>query len=115
MYLPRKDTNSYKLLQILHEHGELTLPELLHYLALVGSPRKDRATDSLNTLLKKKLVGLRQDKYYLRDEIIAVLDDVMEMQSKFVPKNVVQPPFFNAFTPEMKGYDAKLFANKRGY
>jgi len=113
VFLPRKETNSFKLLQILHENGDLNIDQLLHYLALVGSPRKDRAIDSLNTLLKKKLVGLRHDKYYLRDETIAVLDDVMEMQDKFVMKNIVSAPYHNAFTPELKNYN--LFANKRGY
>lgn len=115
MFLPRKETNSFKLLQILHENGDLNMDQLLHYLSLVGSARKDRAIDSLNTLLKKKLVGLRNDKYYLRDETIAVLDDVLEMQNKFVMKDLVSSPYHNAFTPEMRGYDAKLFANKRGY
>ena len=112
-YLPRKDTNSFKMLQILHENGGLGIDELLYQLALVGSPRKDQAINSLNTLLNKKLVELRHHKYYLRDEIIAILDDVLETQSKYRPSNIVGSPYHNAFTPELKNYN--LFANKRGY
>lgn len=112
-YLPRKDTNGYKILQILHKNGDLTVDELLRHLALVSVCRRNWAMESLTSLLKKNLVRLRHDKYYLLDETIAVLDDDLEMQQKYRQTNVVSSPYHNAFTPEMKNYN--LLANKRGY
>lgn len=111
--LPRKDTNGYKILQILHKNGALDIDELLKHLALVSVCRRNWAMESLTSLLKKNLVRLRHDKYYLLEETIALLDDVMEIQSKYQQKNIVSAPYHNVFTPELRNYN--LFANKRGY
>jgi hypothetical protein len=113
LFLPRKDTNGYKILQILHKNGDLGIDELLRYLSLVSVCRRSWAMESLTSLLKKNLVRLRHDKYYLLDETIAMLDDDLEIQEKYQQKNIVSPPYHNAFTPEMKHYN--LFAHKRGY
>lgn len=113
MNLPRKDTNGYKILQILHENGALGIDELLHHLALVSVCRRNWAMESITSLLKKNLVRMRHDKYYLLDETIALLDDAFEMEEKYRPKNIVSPPYHNVFTLELKNYN--LFANKRGY
>lgn len=111
--LPRKDTNGYKILQILHKKGAMGIDDLLRHLSLVSVCRRGWAMESLTSLLKKNLVRMRHDKYYLLDETIAALDDVMEMEEKYQQKNIVSPPYHNAFTPELKNYN--LFANKRGY
>jgi len=111
--LPRKDTNGYRILQILYKNGDLNVEELLRYLALQSTCRRSWAMESLTSLLKKNLVRLRHDKYYLLDETIALLDDDFEMKEKYRQTNVVASPYHNAFTPEMKNYN--LFANKRGY
>jgi hypothetical protein len=113
VFLPRKDTNGYKILQILYKNGDSNVDELLQHLALVSVCRRSWAMESLTSLLKKNLVRLRDDKYYLLDETIALLDDDFEMQKKYRQTNVVASPYHNAFTPEMKNYN--LFANKRGY
>lgn len=113
IFLPRKDTNGYKILQILHKNGALGIDDLLRHLSLVSVCRRGWAMESIASLLKKNLVQLRHDKYYLLDETIALLDDVVEMEEKYRQKNIVSPPYHNAFTPELKNYN--LFANKRGY
>jgi signal transduction histidine kinase len=113
MNLPRKDTNGYKILQILHKNGALNIDELLKHLALVSVCRRSWAMESLTSLLKKNLVRMRHDKYYLFEETIALLNDVMEIQSKYERKNIVSAPYHNVFTPELRNYN--LFANKRGY
>jgi hypothetical protein len=113
VFLPRKDTNGYKILQILYKNGDSNVDELLKHLSLVSVCRRSWAMESLTSLLKKNLVRLRHDKYYLLDETIALLDDAFEMQEKYGKGDVVSSPYHNAFTPEMKNYN--LFANKRGY
>ncbi len=111
--LPRKDTNGYKMLQILHKNGALGFDDLLRHLSRVSVCRNYWAIESINSLLKKNLVELRHDKYYLLDETIALLDDASEMEDKYQQTNIVSSPYHNIFTPELKNYN--LFSNKRGY
>jgi hypothetical protein len=113
LFLPRKDTNGYKILQILHKNGALDIDDVLRHLSLVSVCRRSWAMESLTSLLKKNLVRLRHDKYYLLDETIALMDDELEIQEKYRQQNIVSAPYHNAFTPELKNYN--LFANKRGY
>jgi hypothetical protein len=55
------------------------------------------------------------DKYKVTLDVAAHINAVLKMDSNYKPKEVVQPAYRNVFTPEMKGYEAKLFRNKRGY
>lgn len=113
MNLPRKDTNAYRILRILYKNGALSFEDLLKHLALVSVCRRNWATESITSLLKKNLVRLRHDKYYLLDETIALLDDHHEIDQKYRQGDVVSSPYHNVFTPELKNYN--LFLNKRGY
>lgn len=113
MNLPRKDTNAYRILRILYKNGSLNADDLLRQLAFVSMCRRSWVMESINSLLKKNLVRVRHDKYYLLDETIALLEDSMEMEEKYRQTNIVSPPYHNVFTPELKNYN--LFANKRGY
>jgi len=113
LFLPRKDTNGYKMLQILHKNGALGFDDLLRHLSRVSVCRNYWAIESIKSLLKKNLVEFRHDKYYLFAETIALLDDASEMEEKYQQKNIVSSPYHNIFTAELKNYN--LFSNKRGY
>ena len=70
----------------------------------------------LNDAIGYQFVTFIDGKYEIVDEVAAYIEDVNEILTvKKSTKEIVQPAYRNIFTPEMKNYDSKLFANKRGY
>ena len=115
MRMPRKDTHVYTLLVCLAENGEMTSEEVFAKMGKVNHRGLAGIARMLNDAVKYEYVIKNDNKFEIVDEIASYLEDVEEVMSSKIIKDIVQPFSKNIFTPEMKQYDSKLFQNKRGY
>ena len=114
--MPRRSMKMFTLLECIYELGGATYKEVLDEIGNISS----RGTPSemnkfFNSALDAGYLYMMGDKYKVTLDVAAHINAVLKMDSNYKPKEVVQPAYRNVFTPEMKGYEAKLFRNKRGY
>jgi len=114
--MPRRTMKMFTLLECIYELGGATYKEVLDEIGNISS----RGTPSemnkfFNNALDAGYLYMMGDKYKVTLDVAAHINAVLKMDSNYKPKEVVQPAYRNVFTPEMKGYEAKLFRNKRGY
>jgi hypothetical protein len=114
--MPRRSMKMFTLLECIYELGGATYNDVLNEIGNISS----RGTPSemykfFNSALDAGYVYMVGDKYKVMPDVAAHIDSVLKMEGNYKPKNLVQPAYRNIFTPELKGYEAKLFRNKRGY
>ena len=114
--MPRRSMKMFTLLECIYELGGATYAEVLQEIGNISS----RGTPSemnkfFNSALNAGYIYIMGDKYKVTPDIASHINAVLRMEGNYKPKEVVQPAYRNIHTPEMKGYEAKLFRNKRGY
>lgn len=114
--MPRRSMKMFTLLECIYELGGATYAEVLAEIGNISS----RGTPSdmykfFNRALDAGYLYMMGDKYKVTSDTAAHINATLKMDSNYKQKEVVQPAYRNIFTPEMKGYEAKLFRNKRGY
>jgi len=114
--MPRRSMKMFTLLECIYELGGATYAEVLQEIGNISS----RGTPSemnkfFSSALDNGYVYMAGDRYKVTPDVAAHINATLKMDSNYKPKEVVQPAYRNIFTPEMKGYEAKLFRNKRGY
>ena len=114
--MPRRSMKMFTLLECIYELGGATYADVLQEIGNISS----RGTPSemykfFNSALDAGYLYMAGDRYKVTPDVAGHIDSVLKMEGNYKPKNVVLPAYRNIFTPEMKGYEAKLFRNKRGY
>jgi hypothetical protein len=116
MPYPRYDMNVFKVLECLYRHGEQTPEEVIEKIGYV-TDRNNRSAmmNIFKQAVLQEYVIKEENCYRLTPDLESYVEDVLEMKGVIPKKDVVKPAYKNFFTPEMKLYETKLFANKRGY
>ena len=114
--MPRRSMKMFTLLECIYELGGATYADVLQEIGNISS----RGTPSemykfFNSALDAGYLYMAGDRYKVTTDVAGHIDSVLKMEGNYKPKDVVLPAYRNIFTPEMKGYEAKLFRNKRGY
>lgn len=114
--MPRRSMKMFTLLECIYELGGATYADVLQEIGNISS----RGTPSemfkfFNNAIDAGYLYMAGDKYKVMPEVADHINATLKMDSNYKPKEVVKPAYKNIFTPEMKGYEAKLFRNKRGY
>lgn len=113
---PRSDTKVFAMLECFAEHGAMNLDEAID---LVGNISWKSTRSGMKRILddavKQGYLIVRNDKYQISESVADYVFDVMEFKSKKPKRDLVASPYRNIWTPEMKGYTASLYRNKRGY
>lgn len=73
------------------------------------------ATRLLREAVAKNYLVLAFGKYRLNDAIKSAVIQQVESKREATKKTLVQPAYRNIWSPEMEGYTASLYRNKRGY
>ena len=114
--MPRRSMKMFTLLECIYELGGATYADVI---AEIGNISSRNSTAEMNKFFSNALnngyLYMVGDKYKVLPDVAAHIDSVQKMEGNYKAKNVVQPAYKNVFTPEMKGYETKLFRNKRGY
>ncbi len=116
MDYPHKDTNMFKLLESLTVNGDMTIEDFLtdKVFSMAGGNRRG-IREAAKRLLNKNLITLADNHYRITPEAKNYITSVMQLHQKFKPENIVQSPYRNIWSPEIKDYTKNLYANKRGY
>lgn len=114
--MPRRSMKMFTLLECIYELGGATAQQVIEE---IGNISSRNSTAEMNKFFSNALnngyLYMVGDKYKVLPDVAAHIDSVLKMEGNYKPKDVVQPAYRNVFTPEMKGYETKLFRNKRGY
>jgi len=114
--MPRRSMKMFTLLECIYELGGATYADVI---AEIGNISSRNSTAEMNKFFTNALdhgyLYMVGEKYKVTSDVAGHIDSVLKMEGNYKPKDVVQPAYRNVFTPEMKGYEAKLFRNKRGY
>lgn len=102
------------MMAALFEHGTQTLDQII---SVIG--KTDRGAKGNTEMMKRAIasgyITKDGDKFRLADEAEAQIADVIETMR---PKNeqiLVPSRSHNIFSSELRNYESKLFAGKRGY
>lgn len=115
MTLPKKDTNAHKIAKIIYQNGDLTFEQIYQKALLISSARRQRVKEALENMIKYNYILEIKGIYKLTDTLVAHLEDLEEFEASKKSVNVVESAYRNIFTPELKNYEQRLFANKRNY
>ena len=114
--MPRRSMKMFTLLECIYELGGATYNDVLNEIGNISSRgTPSEMTKFFNSALDSGYVYMIGNKYKVLPDVAAHIDSVLKMEGNYKAKDVVQPAYRNVFTPEMKGYETKLFKNKRGY
>jgi hypothetical protein len=106
----------FTLLECIYELGGATYSDVI---AEIGNISHRGSAAEMNKFFNNALdngyLYMVGDKYKVLPDVAAHIDSVLKMEGNYKAKDVVQPAYKNVFTPELKGYESKLFRNKRGY
>lgn len=116
MQFPRRSTRVFSLMETLYEMNGATFEEVIAEVGYLSSRQTNHEMKKMfQALLDQGYAVKYNEKYKLTEDAFNYVVAVLKMEGTFKSKEVVQPAYKNVFTPEMKNYDSKLFANKRGY
>jgi hypothetical protein len=114
--MPRRSMKMFTLLECIYELDGATYEEVIDHIGNISS------RSSYSEMIKFFRSGMdagylikREEKYKLSEEAYYHVEAVLKLEGLYKPKDLVQAPYRNIHTPEMKLYESKLFANKRGY
>jgi hypothetical protein len=114
--MPRRSMKMFTLLECIYELGGASYNDVLNEIGNISSRgTPSEMTKFFNSALDSGYVYMVGNKYKVLPDVAAHIDSVLKMEGNYKPKNLVQPAYRNIFTPELKGYETKLFRNKRGY
>ncbi len=115
MAYARKGTITFAIMQHLAQSGASNMDQIVLGIRDFSVCRRSRVAEILGSLRKSQTVMASGDVFILSDEAISYVEDVLELAKEVNTADLVLRPYANAFTPEMKKYDSKMFQNKRGY
>jgi len=116
MDYPHRDTNMFKLLQSLAINGDMSVEDFAtDSVYLMAGGNKRGARESLKRLIDKNFVIELDDCVRITADAKSYVEDVLELHEKIKPGDIVQAPYRNIWSSEIKDYTKSLYANKRGY
>lgn len=114
MNYPRRNTAVFKVLESLVVHGDMNVDQIIDRVGYVmDKSTRYSMTQLMKRMLNQGYIVALKEKYTVVADVRSYVEDVIEFSETIDKGEVVQPPYRNAFTPELKNYN--LFAHKRGY
>lgn len=114
--MPKRSMKMFTLLQCIYDLGGATSKEVMEEIGNLSSRGTQAEMNKFFVnALNNGYVYMVDDKYKVTHEVAEHINAVLKMDANYKPKDIVQPAYRNIHTPEMKGYETKLFRNKRGY
>jgi hypothetical protein len=114
--MPRRSMKMFTLLECIYELDGATYDEVIDHIGNISS--RSNYSEMIKFFKSGMEAGYlikREEKYKLTEEAYYHVEAVLKLEGLYKPKDLVQAPYRNIHTPEMKLYESKLFANKRGY
>lgn len=115
MQFPRAKTATRTVLLSIVERGAMTIDELMEIGQIPETRQRNRLQRVLASLSNAGCVLQSGGKFRATEEAISYAEDLLEMQEKKPKLDLVAPPYHRIDTPELKGYEKRLYQNKRGY
>lgn len=115
MQFPRANTATRTVLLSIVERGAMTIEDLIKIGQTPETKQRNRLQRVLSSLLNAGCLFKSGEKFRATDDAIAYAEDLIEMQEKKPKLNLVAPPYHRIDTPELTGYEKRLYQNKRGY
>lgn len=102
------------MMAALFEHGTQTLEQVISVIGKTARGNKGNL-EMMKRAVASGYITQNDDKYSLSFDAEAQVADVLETMRPKDTRNIVPSRVPNIFTSELRGYESKLFAGKRGY